>query len=250
MKAAKFLLSICLVIAAYVAIVPFVAEGPLVAQYTPPRGATGATGPQGPSGPGTAAVTAVNSSITATSLGTTAVCALHTDTPDGVHACNNPVTDATAANCPAGTLSAPCTFPTSITIPANSLGSNTNNLLFSIGSISTATLPTLLVEMYLDSVRIYAATAAIGVAGSRSTAIQCTISGLASNSTAPVVTNCTGNGNAGGINANFGSNSLITNTAPAIAINTTVSHVLKVSIAYSAATTGNSAWLYGMRFSQ
>lgn len=191
-------------------------------------------------------VKVVDSAITATSLSTEAICALHTDTPDGVHACSNSVTDATAANCPAGTLTASCTFPISLTVPAGALGSSASQLTLSFGRLATATIPTSLIEVYLDSTRIYAGTAVAFGTGAGAVATVCSITVQSSSTTAPISMSCTGAGSLQ-INQIMSSNNLLTNTAPGIAVDTTISHVLKVSIAYSANTTGNSAWLYGMR---
>lgn len=197
---------------------------------------SGVTGPCG-------GANAVNVSITTASLGTQAVCALHTDS-----GCFNSVTDATAANCPAGTLSAPCTFPTSITLPANTLGTTATKIDFLIGALATATVPTSIVEIYLDNTRIFSGTVAAGGAGSRTLNYSCLIAALASSASAPLAMGCNGAGTVPAGGASFSANALNTNAAPAIAIDTTVSHVLKVSIAYTSNTTGNSAWLYGMRF--
>lgn len=195
-------------------------------------------------GPGsTASVQSVNAGITTASLGAQAVCALHTDS-----GCFNAVTDATAANCPAGTLSAPCTFPTSITIPANALGSAAVKIDLLIGALATATVPTSIVEIYLDSTRIFSGTVATGNAGSRTLSYSCLIAALASSASAPLAMGCTGAGTVPAGGASFSANALNTNAAPAVAIDTTVSHVLKVSIAYTSNTTGNSAWLYGLKF--
>lgn len=204
-------------------------------------GATGSTGATGATGSNQ--IAAVNAAITASSLGSTAVCALHTDT-----GCGN-ATDATTANCPAGTLTAACTFSTSITIPANTLGSTIGRLNFSVGTLATATIPTVLVEIYLDTVRVYAGTASTIATGTRNTNAACVIGSTASGISAPLFASCNTNG-ALGVALNFSANVLNTNTAPAISIDTTISHVMKVSTAYSAATTGNLAWLYGMSFSR
>ncbi len=205
-------------------------------------GATGSTGPTGATGPTGLSVAGVNASITASSLGTQAICALHTDS-----GCLNSVTDATAANCPAGTLTAACTFPTSITVPANTLGSTVTLLSLPMGALGTATIPTALIEIYLDSVRVFAGSALAPGAGSHVNIFSCAFSAAASGVAAPLAASCHGNGSFAASNS---ANTLLTNTAPAIAIDTTVSHVLKVSMAFSANTTGNSAWLYGLRFSQ
>lgn len=189
-------------------------------------------------------VKAVDASITATSLATEAVCALHTDTPDGVHACNNPVTDATAANCVAGTLTVACTFPISLTISANVLGSNVAVLNLDLGVLATATIPTSIFEIYLDSTRVYAGVATTAGAGVKPYSVTCLLSTMTATSSAPLAMTC-----ATPNLIQFGPNNLLSNTTPAIAIDTTVSHVLKVSCAFTAATTGNSAWLYGMRLS-
>lgn len=187
-------------------------------------------------------VAAVNSSITISSLAAQAICALHTDT-----GCLNS-TNATQANCTAGTLTAACTLPTSLTIPANTLGGNISELILNFGSLATATVPTSLVEIYLDSTRVYVNANVASATGSRASSFLCTLATLGSGATAPLAMSCTANGNLGGSATNFGSNGTNNNTVPAVAIDTTVSHVLKVSISYSAATTGNMTWLYGMRF--
>jgi hypothetical protein len=209
-------------------VVYLAAPSMMTAQYTPPAPRI---------------VTAVNSSITASSLGNQAICALHTDT-----GCGN-TTDATAANCPAGTLTAACTFPTSLTLPAGSLR-GLSILDVSIGTLSTATLPNIQIEIYLDSVRIFAGAAAAGQPGNRVTSFPCNIAIFASGATAPLAISCPA---AGFVNpsptTSLSSNLLLTNTTPAISIDTTVSHALKLSVSYSANTTGNMAWLNGMRFS-
>lgn len=206
-------------------------------------GPTGATGAAGATG--TAAVVGTNASITAASLASQAVCALHTDS-----GCFNSATDATTANCPAGTLTAACTFPTSITIPANVLGSSASALDFLVGSLATATIPNATVEIYLDSTRIYSGTASAGNAGSRTFRYGCLLTAPSSSSTAPLAIGCSGAGSIPNAGNAFSANALNTNTTPAIAIDTTVSHVLSVSVAFSANTTGNMAWLYGMKFSR
>lgn len=188
---------------------------------------------------------AVNASITASSLGAQAVCALHTDT-----GCGN-ATDATSANC-AGTnptTDAPCLFSGSITIPANALGSSVTSLQFLLGTLSTATVPTGIVRIFFDAILVYSGATNAGIAGTRSQAFMCLVSGQGSGASAPIALACNSNGNFAATGT-FGPNSLNNNATPAIAVDTTVSHVVRYGVVYSAATTLNMAWSYGMRFTQ
>lgn len=185
----------------------------------------------------------VDSSITSASLSARAVCALHTDA-----GCFNAVTDATAANCTGGTLTAACTFPISLTIPAGSIGTSMSDLVLSMGGLSTATIPNTLIEIYLDSIRVYAGTATPGVTGSHIANFACSIIALNNTATSPVIVSCANSGVVNPATASLGPNALLSNTTPGIAIDTTVSHVLKVSCSFSANTTGNLAWLNGIRF--
>ena len=189
-----------------------------------------------------APVQAMDSNITAASLGTRAICALHTDT-----GCNNSTTDATSANCPAGTLTAACTFPTSIIIPAGFLGSNLSSLDVLIGVLGAASVPNNLIEVYLDSTVIFAGTASATTIGTKVSKIRCIINAPVTTSTTPISIGCETNGTLGGQGVSFGGNTLLTNSAPAISIDTTIQHTLKISVSYSSNTTGNMAWLYGMK---
>src|SRR6185312_13409535 len=106
-------------------------------------------------------IQSVDSNITAASLGTRAICALHTDT-----GCFNSTTDATLANCPAGTLTTTCKFPITLTIPANTLGSNVSNLIINAGVLSSGG-PSVLFEIYLDSVNIFTGSSTTVTSGTR-----------------------------------------------------------------------------------
>lgn len=188
-------------------------------------------------------VASVDASITTTSLGSHAVCALHTDT-----GCGN-TTDATSDNCTAGTLTAACTFPTSITIPADYL-SGVGTLSITLGSLATATVPTVNIEIYLDSTLIYSGAANTSRSGSASFVAVCSVTSLNPGATSPLVVGCGGNGTLGTQPTSLGGNASLSDTAPAISIDTTASHVLKLQIIYSANTTGNKAWLYALRYTK
>ena len=190
------------------------------------------------------AIQSLDSNITSASLGTRAICALHTDT-----GCFNSSTDATAANCPAGTLTATCTFPTSIIVPASFFGGNLSSLEVLIGSLGTAVIPSSLIEIYLDSTLVYSGAAFASTSSTKVNKFKCLISSSSNTTSSPLTFGCETNGTLGNTTT-FGANTLLTTSAPAIIIDTTIQHILKISISYSANTTGNMAWLYGMKLSK
>lgn len=192
-----------------------------------PRGATGAAGPTGPTGPA-----ATQAFAPVSNAGTDVVCALHADSITGL-TCNNQVTDGTTITAFATTTTIPAgTLTTGVTVPVN--------LVF--GNFGTATLPTVQISIKLGSTVIYTSTAAAQIAGSAAPAWNCEISALAAASaTTPLATSC-----AADSLSRTNRNSLLTNTNKSIAVNTTASQVLSVTVVYGAATVGNAIWLYSI----
>lgn len=161
------------------------------------------------------------------------VCALHADTITGL-TCNNQVTD--------GTTLTP--FTTVASLPAGTLSSTTIHADFVIGILSTGTTPTVVLTLKYGTTTIYTSNALTPAAGTVATiaTLSCRItagvSGAANTLVAACVTQLPTNTN--------NRNTLLSNSTLSVTADTTTAKNLSLSVTYSAATTGNAAWLYAI----
>jgi len=192
-----------------------------------PAGATGATGATGPMGS--------QSFPSVQNAGTDVICAKGSDTITGI-TCNNSVDGTTET-----------AFSATTTIPAGTLSNTTINVTLPFGIISTGSAPTVFVKIRLggpSGTLVYQSVAVTGSAASTALTLVCSMTAAgAASTTTPIIVGCIAQSLQA---ATQGHNSLLSNTTLSIPVNTLINEAISVSVAWSANTVGNAAWLYGI----
>ncbi len=192
-------------------------------QFNLGSGVTGATGPA-----------ATQAFAPVSNAGTDVICALHTDTITGL-TCNNaggsdaittPQAFATTTPIPAGTLT------TNVTVPVN----------LSFGYIGSSSAATVVISIKLGSVVIFTSSTMQVNSANTATGMACNISATAvASTTTPITTTCS----EASLSANQ-RNTLLSTTAKSVAVDTTISETISVTVVFSANTAGNALYLYSI----
>lgn len=208
----------------------------LTAQINPstrgPRGATGAAGPAGPTGATGPAGAGTQAFAPISNAGTDVICALGGDTITGLPACQ--VANGTSATAFAATTTIPAgTLTTNVVVPVD----------LAVGYISSGAAATMIISIKLGTTVIFTSASFSSNSVNTAGGLFCTITaGAVASTTTPLVTGCH-------IPSNFAvsaKNTLLSTTTKSIAVNTTVSQVLSVTVIFGAATAGNAVWLYSI----